>query len=85
MSTTDRAEQDLCRRVARQERDPLGVADREVSASLIAAAPDLLAALKAASPMISDHAAGGRRLTRPEDASKVWDQIRAAIAKAEGR
>ncbi len=25
MSATDRAEQDLCRRVARQEQDPLGV------------------------------------------------------------
>ena len=52
-------------------------AEADANARLIAAAPDLLAALEAAWPGLS-----GQSYERP--ISEVWEQARSAIAKAKG-
>lgn len=55
--------------------------EREANARLIAAAPDMLAALKAALAIAPVNADDG---DDPEQ-SEAWAAVRGAIAKAEGR
>lgn len=56
----------------------------EADARLIAAAPDMLAALALALPIIGDRAAGGRMLTPHQYAADAFQKINAAIARATG-
>lgn len=58
--------------------------DMASMARLCAAAPDLLAALDAALPIIGDRSAGGRMLTPQERAAEVFRQCRDAISRATG-
>lgn len=67
---------EFVQRIARVEIDRYGRGDREANARLIAAAPDLLAALLAlVSPDFDEH---------PQDFHPDWHAARAAIAKATG-
>jgi hypothetical protein len=54
----------------------------EANARLIAAAPDLLAALYLALPFVEDHE--GEEIYKPGTVKKAIATIRAAIARAEG-
>ncbi len=58
-------------------RISLSMAERHANARLVAAAPDLLAALRDLVPADFDR--------HPDDFMPVWHAARAAIAKAEGR
>jgi hypothetical protein len=55
--------------------------DDEANARLIAAAPDLLSALRDMTDMFEHHING---LLGPDDAAARWDNARAAVAKATG-
>ena len=60
---------------------------QEANARLIAAAPELLDALKAAEPLawnVGSYIEDGVRTVCEDSRGDLWRQIKAAIAKAEG-
>lgn len=65
---------------------PCSFHNAEANAALIAAAPDMLEALKALDTAWADSFPGGPETVEyAQRAREIWAQIRAAIAKAEGR
>ena len=66
----------------------MGYGDDEANAAYIVRAcnafPDLVKALEAASPIVSDRAAGGRMLTSKAHAIEVFDLMQGALAAVKG-
>ncbi len=62
----------------------LGTAEGEANARLIAAAPDLLDALKACARILPNYASLGKTALDDEACDAVIEQVNEAIAKAEG-
>ncbi len=64
------------------ETEHIASVDTLANARLIAAAPEMLEALKGMEDMFRRHIEGREG---PDDAAQLWDAAQAAIAKAEGK
>jgi len=86
LGSENRISHETVRKILRKRKvriRPLG-GYSPAKARLIAAAPDMLAALKAVDRLLGDISATGKRPTFAE-LNTLWAWTRAAIAKAEGR